>query len=63
MVATLPNEAMDPLFHAVVDATEESIVNALCAAETTTGRFDRIAHALPLDQTASILEQYRVQTP
>jgi D-aminopeptidase len=63
MVATLPNEAMDPLFHAVVDATEESIVNALCAAETTTGRFDRIAHALPLDRTASILERYRVQTP
>lgn len=63
MVATLPNEAMDPLFHAVVDATEESIVNALFAAETTTGRFDRIAHALPHEATAAILERYRVKTP
>jgi D-aminopeptidase len=60
-VATLPNEAMDPLFHAVADATEESIVNALFAAETTAGRFDRVAHALPLDQTAAILERYRVK--
>ena len=63
MVATLPNEAMDPLFHAVVDATEESIVNALFAAETTSGRFDRIAHALPHEATAAILERYRVKTP
>ncbi len=63
MVATLPNEAMDPLFHAVVDATEESIVNALFAAETTTGRHGRLAHALPLDQTEEILERYRVKIP
>jgi D-aminopeptidase len=61
IVASLPNEAMDPLFHAVVDATEESIVNALFAAETMTGKFDRIAHALPLDETAAILERYRVK--
>lgn len=63
IVASLPNEAMDPLFHAVIDATEESIINALFAAETTTGRYGRIAHALPLDETASILERYRVKTP
>jgi D-aminopeptidase len=62
-VATLPNEAMDPLFHAVADATEESIVNALFAAETTAGRFDRVAQALPLDQTVAILERYRVKIP
>ena len=49
MVATVPNESMDPLFHAVVESTEESISNVLFAAETTTGRFDGIAHALPLD--------------
>ena len=61
MVASLPNEALDLLFHAVVDATEESIVNALFAAETTTGRLGRIAHALPLDETAAILERYRVK--
>jgi D-aminopeptidase len=34
----LPNDAMSPLFAAVMDATEEAILNSLCAAETTTGR-------------------------
>jgi D-aminopeptidase len=54
-VRSLPNEAMDPLFHAVSDATEESIVNALLAAETMTGRLGRVAHALPVDRLAEIL--------
>ena len=34
----LPNEAIDPLFYAAIEATEEAIVNALLAAETMTGR-------------------------
>jgi D-aminopeptidase len=50
----LPNDHIDPLFHAVADATEESIVNALCAATTTTGRLGRTAHALPTDRLAEI---------
>jgi D-aminopeptidase len=39
-VATLtmwPNERMDPLFRATIDATEEAVVNAMLAAETTEG--------------------------
>jgi D-aminopeptidase len=58
-VQTLPNEAMDPLFHAVADATEESIINALCAAHTTTGRNGRTATALPLDPMAEIVARHR----
>jgi D-aminopeptidase len=54
-VRTLPNEAMDRLFHAVADATEESILNALCAADTMTGRDARTAHALPLDRLVEIV--------
>jgi D-aminopeptidase len=46
-VTMLPHSALDPLFEAAADATEESIVNALCAAETMTGRLGRTAHALP----------------
>ena len=34
----LPNDSIDPLFYAVIEATEEAIVNALLAAETMTGR-------------------------
>ena len=39
-VATLtmwPNERMDPLFRATIDATEEAVVNAMLAAETMEG--------------------------
>jgi D-aminopeptidase len=58
-VLTLPNGALDPLFHAVADATEESILNALCAAESMTGREGRVAHALPLDRMVDIVNRHR----
>lgn len=54
-LTAMPRSDMDQLFHAVADATEESILNALCAGETTTGQRGRIAHALPLDVVASLL--------
>lgn len=53
-LSSLPNNDMDGLFHAVADATEESILNALCAAETITGQKGRTAHALPLDRLQEI---------
>jgi D-aminopeptidase len=37
------------LFEAVIDATEEAILNALLAAETMTGRGGNTVHALPHD--------------
>lgn len=58
-VGVLPNTDMDVLFHAVADATEESILNALCAAETTTGQKGRVAHALPLDQLVEVMTHRR----
>ncbi|MCW5849999.1 MAG: P1 family peptidase [Anaerolineae bacterium] len=41
---------LNGLFEAVVEATEEAIVNAVCMAETMTGRDSHTAHALPLDR-------------
>jgi D-aminopeptidase len=58
-VRSLPNEEMDGLFHAVADATEESIVNALCSAETMIGREGRTAHALPLERMVDIVDRHR----
>jgi D-aminopeptidase len=58
-VTTLPLDSMDPLFHAGADATEEAIVNALCAAETMTGRAGHVAHALPLDVLVDVMSRYR----
>ncbi|RPI26122.1 MAG: S58 family peptidase [Actinobacteria bacterium] len=51
----LCHREMDTLFHAVADATEEAILNALCAAETTTGQMGRTAHALPTDRLSALM--------
>jgi D-aminopeptidase len=47
--------AMNHLFHAVADAVEESILNALCMAETTVGVKGRTAHALPVDEFMQLM--------
>lgn len=44
---SLRNEAMTPLFLAVIEATEEAILNSLFAAETMTGRDGHTIEALP----------------
>ncbi len=51
----LPFSRMDPLFEAVADATEEAILNALCAAETMVGKEGRIARALPVERVRDIV--------
>src|SRR5215211_597331 len=55
-LSMLSDRVITPLYDAVVEATEEAIVNALFAAETTTGR-GRTAHALPVDRTLALLEE------
>lgn len=50
--------AITPLFEAAVEATEEAIVNALCAAETTVGRDGHTAHALPHDRLQAVMHSH-----
>jgi D-aminopeptidase len=57
-IRMLPADALTPLFEAAVDATEEAIVNALCAATTTTGVNGRTVHALPHDRLVEIMRRY-----
>jgi len=57
-LAVLPNERMNPLFDAVVQATEEAIVNAMFAAETMTGINGNKVEALPLDRVHDLLKRY-----
>jgi D-aminopeptidase len=62
MTATLDvllDEACDPLYEAVVECTEEAIVNALCMADEMRGPTDHVAPALPLDRLGDILGRYR----
>ena len=57
-VDMLPNPWMTRLFEATVQATEESIINAVVAAETMTGINDRTVHALPHDELQGALRKY-----
>jgi L-aminopeptidase/D-esterase-like protein len=54
----LPNDSLDPLFLATVQATEEAIVNAMIAAETMTGIDGHTAIALPHDRLKEVLQKY-----
>jgi D-aminopeptidase len=54
----LANDAMSPLFLAVIEATEEAILNSLFRATTVTGRDKRTVEALPIEQTIEILRKY-----
>jgi D-aminopeptidase len=53
-IHALPPDHLDRLFEGTIEATEEAIWNALCAAETMVGFKGRTAHALPLDRLAEI---------
>lgn len=55
----LPQDQLDPLFEAAAEAVEESILNALVAAETMTGRANHVAYALPLDELQRVISRYR----
>ena len=46
------------LFWSVVEATEESVLNALFRADTMTGRDDRVVPGLPIEETVSLMKKY-----
>ena len=56
-VRTLANPAMNPLFDAVIEATEEAILHAMLASPTMTAR-GHTAHTLPTDLLLAALEKY-----
>ncbi|HEY4750565.1 MAG TPA: P1 family peptidase [Steroidobacteraceae bacterium] len=57
-VKMVPNDSLDPLFAATVQATEEAIVNAMVAAEDMTGIDGHHVRALPHDQLRAVLAKY-----
>ena len=58
-VQTIPNDRMDPIFTAVVQATEEAVVNALVDNQSMTGRDNHRVEALPHDRLREILKRLR----
>lgn len=51
-------QAMDPLFRAVVEATEEAVIDAMVTGETMMGRDDNTSVALPHDKLLDLLRRY-----
>lgn len=56
----LTNDAVSPLFLAVIEATEEAILNSLVAATPVRGRDGHTGEPLPLDQLLGILRKYNM---
>jgi D-aminopeptidase len=54
----LRNEDITPLFLAVIEATEEAIINSLFAAGTMTGRDGHKVASLPVDKVIEIMKKY-----
>ena len=57
-VDQLPNDLIDPLFEAAVQAVEEAIINAMVAAETMEGVNGNKSYALPHQLVIDLLKKY-----
>ncbi len=58
-VEVITNDAMSPLFLAVIEATEEAVYNSMFKATTMTGNGHTV-EALPIEKTVEILKAHRV---
>ncbi len=56
---TLRNGHMTPLFEAVIEATEEAVLNSLFMAETMTGRDQYTVEELPVNDVLKILKKHK----
>ena len=58
-INVLRNDAMSPLFMAVIEATEEAIINSLFAAEAMTGNEGHTIKALPKEEVIKIVKKHQ----
>jgi len=56
-IAMLPDWAMNSIFDATIQATEESIVNAMIGAKTITGNDGKVRNALPHDALRHLMQR------
>lgn len=62
-IQMLPNWAMNPLFDATIQATEEAIINAMVGARTMKGIDDHTAYALPRSLLKQLMQQKHAPAP
>jgi D-aminopeptidase len=56
--AYLRNDAIDPVFNAVVEATEEAVVDSMICNQTMVGRDGNTSVALPVQQMLDLMKKY-----
>jgi D-aminopeptidase len=59
-IETMPNDLMDPLFTATVEATEEAIINALVDNHDMVGRDGHKVDALPHQRVRQLLKEHNL---
>ena len=57
-ITMLPNDSLDAIFLATVQATEEAVINAMVAADTMTGVNNHTVIALPHDRLREVLKKH-----
>lgn len=58
----LLDDRMNPLYEAVIESTEEAILNAICMAEPMRGANDHFSPGIPLDQLKKLIRQHAIGT-
>lgn len=56
---SLADRAINPLYQATIEATEEAILNAICMGDTIEGHSGHVAPGLPLQVVADLVERAR----
>lgn len=59
-IQELRNDKITPLFEAVIEATEEAILNSMFTAKTTTGKNGRTIERLPVERVIDILKYHNI---
>jgi D-aminopeptidase len=52
---SVDDAGLNPMFSAVVEASEEAVINSLFAADTVSGAHGHTVHGLPLDEVQALL--------
>ncbi len=58
-ILTMGNESLNPVFQAVVQATEEAVVNAMIAGRTMKGINGNTVYELPHERLQEVLRKYK----
>jgi D-aminopeptidase len=62
-VKILLDQRLDPLYEAVIEATEEAILNSLCMARDASGANGNVVQALPLDDVRELVARWQGPSP